>query len=151
MIEFSATIFEFSGGPVFTYRGSWCANGLRTSWESAWRIIGTRGSLTWDGADDLRAEVATDRPVPGQPHLRESEPVAVPEPSPQDRVGGHLGVIEDFLAAVASGRPPETRGEDNIHSLAMVFGAIASAATGRKMPVAVPAPRLTFTDSVAPA
>jgi len=135
----AAAIFEFAGGPVFSYRGSWCANGLRTSWESAWRFVGTRGSLTWDGEDAIHAEVATDRPVPGQPHLRESEQVAVPESAEGDRVGGHLGVIEDFLAAVAAGRPPETCGEDNIQSLAMVFGAIASAETGRRTPVAVPA------------
>ena len=46
----SATaIFELGGGKMFTYRGSWCADGLRTSWESAWRIVGERGTLTWDG------------------------------------------------------------------------------------------------------
>ena len=37
-------IFEFDGGKVFTYRGSWCADGFRTSWEAGWRIVGERGS-----------------------------------------------------------------------------------------------------------
>ncbi len=27
-----------------------------TSWESAWRIIGTKGTLLWDGADDFEAK-----------------------------------------------------------------------------------------------
>jgi predicted ABC-type sugar transport system permease subunit len=37
------------GGAVVSYRGSWCAEGLRTSWEAAWRIVGERGTLTWGG------------------------------------------------------------------------------------------------------
>ena len=36
-------------GVIFNYRGSWCADGARTSWEAAWRIVGERGSLVWDG------------------------------------------------------------------------------------------------------
>ena len=40
----AVAIFDMQEGPVFTYRGSWCADGLGTSWESAWRIVGERGS-----------------------------------------------------------------------------------------------------------
>src|SRR5882724_4819232 len=40
-------IFEFSGDVVFTYRGSWVAEGGTTSWESQWRIVGTTGTLLW--------------------------------------------------------------------------------------------------------
>ena len=61
----------------------------------------------------------------------------MPPLDPRDRVGGHLGVIQDFLDAIATGRAPETRGEDNIHSLAMVFGAIESAETGRRVPISL--------------
>jgi predicted dehydrogenase len=134
----AAAIFELEGGAMFTYRGSWCANGPRTSWESTWRIVGTRGSLLWDGYDDIRAEVTTDRAVPGQPYLRETEAVTVPALDPADRVGGHLGILQDFVAAIAAGKAPETRGEDNIRSLAMVFGAIASSTAGQRVPVVVP-------------
>lgn len=49
-------IFEMTKEIVFTYRGSWCAEGLRTTWESEWRIVGTRGSVRWDGADSFQAE-----------------------------------------------------------------------------------------------
>lgn len=35
-------VFRLSDDVVFTYRGSWCAEGERTSWESAWRIVGTK-------------------------------------------------------------------------------------------------------------
>jgi predicted dehydrogenase len=134
----AVAVFELGGGVLFNYRGSWCANGARTSWESSWRFVGTRGTLTWDGYDNLRAEVATETPVDGQPFLRVTEPIVVPPLAESDRVGGHLGIIRDFVAAVRDGGEPETRGEDNIHSLAMVFGAIESAETGRRVPIRIP-------------
>ena len=45
-------------------------------------------------------------------------------------LGGHAGLIRDFLTCVETGRTPETICSDNIHSLEMVFGAIQSAETG---------------------
>jgi predicted dehydrogenase len=118
-------VFTMANGAVFNYRGSWCAEGLGTSWESAWRITGTRGTLLWDGEDGIRAEVAC-----GPGFLAACESVAVPSLDPADRIGGHRGVIEDFVAAIRSGRPPETAGAENIKSLAMVLGAIESAESG---------------------
>jgi predicted dehydrogenase len=126
-------IFELEDGAVLTYRGSWSAEGLRTSWESAWRLTGTAGSLSWDGADDFQAEIATDQRdglfcIPA--------PIEVPPLDPADRVGGHLGVMRDFVDAIRAGTEPETVGHQNIHSLAMVFAAIDSARQGRR--VAIP-------------
>jgi predicted dehydrogenase len=132
----AVAVFGFEGGTIFDYRGSWCAEGLWTSWEAAWRFVGTEGSLSWDGADSFHAERVTATPLPGSPFLRLAEPVAVPPASDADRVGGHVGVIRDFVEAVRTGVPPETRGDDNIRSLAMVFGAIESAETGRRVAIA---------------
>jgi predicted dehydrogenase len=123
-------IFEMAGGAIFTYRGSWCADGPRTSWESAWRIVGERGALTWDGFDGIRAEARTDE---RDGILERQRPLEVPPLDPRDRIGGHLGVIRDFVAAVTDGTQPETAGTDNINSLAMVFGAIESAEAGRRI------------------
>jgi predicted dehydrogenase len=126
----SATaIFELENGAMFTYRGSWCAPGLATSWECAWRFIGTRGTLLWDGHEQLRAEVAT---AERNGLFDEVLAVALPDGQPAGRSGGHLGVLQDFLAAVRGGPPPETRGTDNIQSLAMTLGAISSARTGQR-------------------
>jgi predicted dehydrogenase len=126
--------FRFAGGGVFTYRGSWCAPGLRTSWESAWRIIGTEGSILWDGADDIRAERAV--PTAGQ-LLPPVEAVAIPEPDAADKIGGHLGVITDFIAATRGGPVPETVGFENIKSLAMVLGAIDSVSAGKRVEIVI--------------
>ena len=32
--------FELTGGIRFSYEGSWCADGLETSWDSSWRAVG---------------------------------------------------------------------------------------------------------------
>src|SRR5439155_24342046 len=53
----ATAIFEMTGGLRFTYRGSWCAEGQPTSWDSEWRAVGPHGTATWDGAGDPMAEV----------------------------------------------------------------------------------------------
>ncbi|MCW6507480.1 Gfo/Idh/MocA family protein [Lichenifustis flavocetrariae] len=122
-------IFEMSGGVVLTYRGSWAAEGLRTSWESVWRLVGENGTLTWDGADGFAAE----RPIGRTGLLSEETSIEIPPLDPGDRIGGHEGVIRDFLDALRGGRTPECPGTDNIRSLAMVLGAIRSAETGHRV------------------
>lgn len=129
----AAAIFDMAGGAVFTYRGSWAAEGLRTSWEANWRFIGEHGSLTWDGYDNLIAEVA--KGDGGDGLFLPTEPVVVPPLDPSDRIGGHLGVLQDFVAAIDGGAPLETAGSDNLKSLAMVFGAIASAESGNPVEI----------------
>ncbi|WFP73372.1 Gfo/Idh/MocA family oxidoreductase [Mesorhizobium sp. WSM4906] len=129
----ASAVFDFGGGKVFTYAGSWCADGFRTSWEGSWRIVAERGSLLWDGHEELRAEVVAS----GRDGIIDkTQLIEVPALDPADRVGGHLGIIKDFMHAVETGTEPETRGADNIKSLAMVFGAIESAETGRRVAIA---------------
>ena len=42
----AAAIFDFSNGAVFTYRGSWCADGMRTSWEAHGASLAARDRLS---------------------------------------------------------------------------------------------------------
>ncbi len=123
-------LFDFDGGIGFTYRGSWCAEGANTAWESSWRIIGTKGTLIWDGNEGFSAHaVAGD-----EGFVRPLVPVMVP-PLVDRLIEGHAGVIADFLGAVLGGGCPMTEGTDNIQSLAMVLGAIASAETAQRVPL----------------
>ncbi|NQT86755.1 Gfo/Idh/MocA family oxidoreductase [bacterium] len=126
-------IFEMTGGLVYTYRGSWCAEGLNTSWDCDWRVIGTEGSATWDGAEAFHAQVVCER---GE-FFSKHEDVEVPEASADARVGGHGGLIREFVDCVLNGGTPETVCTDNIKSLAMVFGAIQSAQEGREIEIEV--------------
>ena len=127
-------VFGFPDGVTFTYDGSWCAPGLRTSWEGAWRIQGSRGALAWDGAEGLTCEVEQD----GRGFWREAHAVPIPAAPDPDETRGHASVIRAVLRAMDGGPPPETRAADAIHSLAMVTGAIESAETGRVVPLEAP-------------
>jgi len=118
----AAAIFEMTKGVVCTYRGSWCAEGLSTSWECDWRIVGTRGSATWDGGNNFCAE----RTKGNEGFIRPKEEVAFALPAAGTE-SGHLICIRDFLDCVRSGREPETICTDNIKTLAMVLSAIDSA------------------------
>ena len=126
-------IFELGDGVVFTYRGSWAAEGANTSWEAGWRIIGSKGTLLWDGEETVTAKV-----VDGQEgFFRPLRDVDVPAWTDSSVTREHVSVIIDFLDAVESGRPPESPASDNIKSLAMVFGAIESAKTRQRVTITI--------------
>ncbi|CAM3634088.1 Gfo/Idh/MocA family oxidoreductase [Cohnella lubricantis] len=122
-------IFEMSDGSVFCYRGSWSAEGAPTSWESSWRITGERGTAIWDGDQAPYAEVAEE----GQDGKFLRDSVKVEAPLEWTGRDGHAGCLDEMFASLAEGRRAETDGRDNIHSMAMVLGAIESARTGRKV------------------
>ena len=130
----AAALFKLEGGIVFNYRGSWCADGFKTSWESTWRIVCEHGTLIWDGFDDLRAERAS---ATREGIFDSLERVEIAPLQAEDRVGGHLGVITDFVAAVLTRGEPETSGSDNIKSLAMVFAAVESANSGKRVEISI--------------
>ncbi|NSW51107.1 MAG: Gfo/Idh/MocA family oxidoreductase [Anaerolineae bacterium] len=119
----AVAIFTFDNGVVFTYRGSWCAEGLNTKWESDWRAVGTRGSVTWDGGEEFAVQVVKA----GGGFLSELAERPVPHLAQDVILGGHEGQIRAFVQAILNGETPETISTDNFKSLAMVFGAIESA------------------------
>jgi predicted dehydrogenase len=125
-------IFELADGVIFTYRGSWAAEGANTSWESAWRFIGTRGTLLWDGAERFEAHVVNGT----EGFLRPLADLEVPPPTDDAQTHGHASVITDFVEAIERGTAPETVGSDNIKSLAMVLAAIESARTRTRQMIA---------------
>jgi predicted dehydrogenase len=124
----SAT-FQMSNGLVFGYRGSWCANGLSTSWNARWRIIGERGSVTWDGENVFAAEVA----VPSKKFQPENKALAV-KPVRLAHTG-HDAILREFATCVRRGTTPQTICTDNIKSLAMVLAAVDSAEKKRQVAV----------------
>ncbi|MFC4778654.1 Gfo/Idh/MocA family protein [Paenibacillus sp. GCM10023252] len=126
-------IFEMSDGSVFCYRGSWCAEGANTSWESSWRIQGERGTAIWDGHEAPYAEVVKA----GQEAKFNLETERIEAPYSWTGRSGHAGCLDEMFAALAEGRPAETDSRDNIKSMAMVLGAIESARTGRKVDLSV--------------
>ncbi len=126
-------IFELGSGITFTYRGSWAAEGANTSWESSWRIVGTRGTLLWDGAEKFEAHVVNGY----EGFLRPLAELEILPPTDPGQTHGHASVIEEFIGSIEGARMPETAGADNIKSLSMVFGAIESARTQTRQTIQI--------------
>ncbi len=123
----ASCIFEMSDGVVFTYRGSWCAEGCHTSWNGDWRIVGESGTLVYDHDQDPYGQVVAGsegfhRPLADLPVV----------PSPLELTGMH-GALREMLRFLRTGERPQTECHDNIKSLSMVFGAIASSAEGARV------------------
>lgn len=124
-------IFTFEDDIVFNYRGSWCAEGVPTSWNGAWRFIGTDGSLIWDGEGAVRLEKVK---ATGE-FLSEIDSSPIPlEPAP-GKDQEHASIIEEFVGCIRDGTVPETDAADNIHSLAMVFAAVQSGVVGERIAI----------------
>jgi len=123
-------IFEMTDGLIFNYRGSWCAEGVNTSWECSWRAAGSGGSAIWDGGTDMKAE----RPARREGVISPLTEISIPLAGPIEN-SRHAGVIREFLDCVRNGGEPQTVCHENIKSLAMVHSAIKSAATSRKVTI----------------
>jgi predicted dehydrogenase len=127
----ASAIFEMTNGVVYSYTGSWTADGCNTSWHGDWQIVGTEGSMRWHHDSNYEAQIIVNK----SNFTRKMKDVTVPTKCPKKLVGNHNGLIEEFKRCIKNGGKPETTCTDNIHSLAMVCGAIKSAETGRKVTI----------------
>ncbi|GAA1541437.1 putative dehydrogenase [Microbacterium ginsengiterrae] len=111
-------VFQFEGGARFSYSGSWCADGLTTSWNGSWRGSAAHGSADWDGEAGVRTQD------------REGEPVAL---ALDAGLEGLDAALDEFVVALEGGQRPSGEIDSNIRSLAMVEAAVASAESGRRV------------------
>lgn len=125
----ASCIFEMTNGVIFTYRGSWCAEGCHTSWNGDWRIIGDQGTLLQEKDQPPLGQVITGEEGFHRT-LREArvEPVTV-------EAGGMHGGLREMLAFLRTGQVPQTECHDNIKSLAMVLAATESSARRERVEV----------------
>ncbi len=128
----ASCIFEMSNGIVFTYRGSWCAEGCHTSWHGDWRFIGDKGTLLYDGGDGLKGMVAKKNKGT---FFSEHRDLKISSATP--RFTGQHGAIRELLKYLNDGTMPQGECHDNIKSLAMVFAAMESSRKGRRVPVKI--------------
>ena len=122
-------LFEMTGGVRFAYRGSWCAEGCHTSWNGDWRIIGDKGTILYERDLPPHGETVCGK----EGFFRPKAPLALVA-SPLKFSGMH-GALREMLAFLRTGRRPQCECHDNIKSLAMVFAAIESARSGKRMAV----------------
>jgi predicted dehydrogenase len=124
----ASCVFEMSDGIVFTYTGSWCAEGMHTSWHGDWRFVGDTGTVTYE-----RDKPPAGECVAGDTGFMRAKTAFIIDPLPTAE--GQRGAIREFLAALQGGPAPQGECHDNIKSLAMVFGAIESSRKGRRVAI----------------
>jgi len=125
----ASCIFEMTNGLVFTYSGSWCAEGVHTSWHGDWRLQGNKGSVLYEHDQVPHGEVIT-----GDTGFNR-EKLGFEVPDIEIPGNGQHGALKEFVAAIQGGPAPQGECHDNIKSLAMVFAAIESSRKGRRVAV----------------
>ena len=116
--EAAATaVFTMSGGTRYVYTGSWCADGLETSWNGAWRVNGAGGTAVWDGEGPPVSELLSD--------------TTSIEPTPHEEE--IAGALVEFVASLRTGDTPSGEVHSNSLSLVMVEAAVQSASSGRRV------------------
>lgn len=127
----AAIVITFSGGTTVSYRGSWVSTGPQTTWSGEWRIECKLGEIAWTGrsGQGLAGDRATTQAIAG--------PVT-PVTLPKLPYTGRAGSLATFMDAIERGVEPESSGRANLGSLALMFAAALSAASGRVEQVRAP-------------
>ena len=113
-------LFRFEGGVVATHRGVGCTVGRAAGGHNGeWRYEGPAGTLTWEGSRLYHTHSHR-----ADPRVREE--VSLDPAGPE----GRHPVLHEFVSALKEDREPECSAADNLKSMAMVFGAVASARQG---------------------
>ena len=122
----AAATITFDGGAVVNYRGSWVSPGPRTCWSGEWRIECSEGEIVWTSRDETAPDHVGIRRLG-----KRARQVKLPEIPLTDRGGS----LKAFVQAVRTGQEPECSGEDNLHTLALMFAAVESATS--RVPVSL--------------
>lgn len=121
--------FETADGAVISWTGSYASRGPLTTWDGAWDIHGSRGSVRWSENEVTfrPTEFADTIYQPGG--LEKSGDVmamSLVEMPREERAA----VLDEFLDAIGSRREPSPSGRDNLSSIALVLAAAESARRG---------------------
>ncbi len=125
-----ATIL-FDGGAVVSYRGSWVSPQPQTTWGGEWHMECAEGTVVWTGRGGPIMNAGHDR-VSVTPLGESTEVLTLPKLP----YLGRAGSLATFAHAVTSGQEPGCSGRDNMRSLALLYAAIESAATGKPVSIA---------------
>lgn len=122
-------IFEMTNGIVFTYRGSWCAQGCGTSWNGHWRIIGQKGTILYEKDATPTGQIVGNN----EGFFNECKDALIDESPIEHKT--MRGALREMLAFLTDGTQPQTECHDNIKSLAMVFAAMQSSREGKRVAI----------------
>jgi predicted dehydrogenase len=124
----ASCIFEMTDDVIFTYRGSWCAEGCQTSWNGDWRFVGESGTLLYEHDNEPTGQIVARKTSDFKQPFKALKIAR----SRLQHTTMH-GALREMLDFLRTGRRPQTECHDNIKSLAMVFAAIESSDRGRRV------------------
>lgn len=104
---------------------------FQTTWESSWRITGSKGTAIWDGSNLPYAEVVDHTSEDKFINDYKKETIDYK----WDGREGHQGCLDEMFTALIENRRAETDCTDNIKSMAMIFAAIESSKKGEKVAI----------------
>ena len=116
----AVAVFEMTGGARYVFTGSWCSQGLNTSWNGSWIARGAHGASSWDGSE---------RPIVDSPEALYVADSASAQPEEM------AGSLREFINSLRTGTTPYGNIHSNVWSLAMVQSAVESAESGVKVDV----------------
>lgn len=121
----ASVVLEFSDNQVVSYDGSWCATGLETSWNAHWRFECANGVIVMRD-DQVYTQARLDDRVDlgGFWQYKNADLTPVNPVQPQYTDQSYL--LHEFYEAVSGRVTPATTCQDNINSLAIVFGVLRS-------------------------
>jgi predicted dehydrogenase len=120
-------LMSLKNGMHVNYIGTWISGntGMNEGIDFRWRTDHERGIIvqkTLFGEDGI---YKAHRDDPGLTHV-ETGPI---EPFYTDTVG----LLDEFVCCLESGRPPETSGRDHLKTLSVVLASIESSVTGERV------------------
>jgi predicted dehydrogenase len=114
-------LLQMENGVKAVYEGNQLAAGQLNTWfRELYRVECEKGSAVVDRDQTVRVY---RRNEDGRQIVEEVPPVEL-------SISGHQAIVQDFLNWLDGGPPTETRLEDNIHSVAMVYAAMAATTEG---------------------
>ncbi len=120
-------IFEADDGTIFDFRGSWCANGIKTTRDSEWFAACENGAVFWDGDKDLYFEplpTLADKISDNYAKHKNANCFKI-KPTEMSSIG-HTACLDEMFNALRDGLRPPTDCRDNLNTIIMVQKAIQS-------------------------
>jgi predicted dehydrogenase len=125
----ASLVLEFGSSIPVSYDGSWCSTGVETAWNGHWRFECEKGVILMrDEQVYVQPRLDEQLDVGGFWQYKNDDLTLVSAIQPEYNDQSYL--LHEFYEAVTHGRKAATTCQDNIQSLAIVFGALRSFETG---------------------
>ena len=134
-------VFQMKNGTVLVYNAVMDTKACRTSWHSAWRVIGSKGTAIWDSFEDDPAyvemvnEECTNIVAADGKASELVTRMQLNPPGDWNGIRWFTGAVDEMLTALKEGQKSIDDCSENYGSVAMTFASIESIKTGVKVPV----------------